>query len=66
MRKVDAGMLDVLESGGIQEATVLFDSALREREPQRPTQLRETWHFARTAGALAPTRFLHRIEQMGE
>lgn len=62
--KVDATVLDVRQVGTTQEASVLFDAVLRESEDDRPTQVREIWHFTREAGARAPTWFLDGIEQM--
>jgi len=62
--KVDAQLLDVRQIGDIQEAAVLFDAILREAREERPTQVREIWHFTRPAGSLEPKWLLEGIEQL--
>jgi len=62
--KVGAELLNVRQVGTTQHAAVLFDAILREGAEERPAQVRELWHFTRTAGALAPKWLLEGIEQL--
>lgn len=62
--KVDAELIDVRELAGVQEAVVLFDAILREAQEERPTQVREMWHFTRESRARSPRWLLEGIEQM--
>ena len=62
--KLDAELLDIREMGGQTEATVLFDSILREAVDERPLQIREIWHFVRPTNSTRPTWFLDGIQQL--
>jgi predicted lipid-binding transport protein (Tim44 family) len=62
--KLDAELLEMRESGSEWEATVLFDTILREEPQQRPHQVREIWHFTRPARSVQPTWFLDGIQQL--
>jgi predicted lipid-binding transport protein (Tim44 family) len=62
--KLDAELLDVRELDRQTEATVLFDSILREAAEERPAQIREIWHFIRPANSTRPTWFLDGIQQL--
>lgn len=62
--KVEAELLEVRDVGSDREASVLFDVVLRESAEQRPTQVRETWHFVRSKFSKQPTWFLDGIQQM--
>ncbi len=62
--KLDAELLDVRETDRQIEATVVFDSILRESAAERPVQVREIWHFIRPANSSHPTWFLDGIQQL--
>lgn len=61
---LDAELLDVREMDRQAEATVLFDSILREAVEERPVQVREIWHFIRPVNSTSPTWFLDGIQQL--
>ncbi|MCI0653444.1 MAG: Tim44-like domain-containing protein [Methylococcaceae bacterium] len=62
--KLDAELLDVREMDRQTEASVLFDSILREAVEERPVQVREIWHFVRPLNSSRPTWFLDGIQQL--
>lgn len=64
--KVEAELLEVRDAGSDREATVLFDVLLRERPEDRPSQVREVWHFVRPRNSRQPTWFLDGIQQLEE
>jgi len=64
--KVEAELLEVRDVGSDREATVLFDAILRESAGNRPTPVREIWHFVRSKSSKQPTWFLDGIQQMDD
>lgn len=62
--KVDAELLEVRDIGTEREASVLFDVILRESAEDRPTQVREIWHFVRPKASKQPTWFLDGLQQI--
>ncbi|WP_077731566.1 TIM44-like domain-containing protein [Methylocaldum sp. 14B] len=62
--KVDVELLEVRDLGSDREATVLFDVIIRESPEERPTQVREVWHFVRPKHSRQPTWFLDGIQQL--
>jgi predicted lipid-binding transport protein (Tim44 family) len=64
--KLDAELLDIREMDRQLEATVLFDSIMRESVGDRPAQVREIWHFIRPANSSRPTWFLDGIQQLDD
>jgi predicted lipid-binding transport protein (Tim44 family) len=64
--KVEAELLEVRDVGSDREASVLFDVILRESAEQRPTQVREVWHFVRSKFSKQPTWFLDGIQQVDD
>jgi predicted lipid-binding transport protein (Tim44 family) len=64
--KVEAELLEVRDLGSDREASVLFDVILRESAEERPTQVREIWHFVRSKLSKQPTWFLDGIQQMDD
>ncbi len=64
--KLEAELLEVRDAGTDWETTVLFDAILREEQDQRPTQVREIWHFVRPVNSIQPTWFLDGIQQLEE
>ena len=64
--KVEAQLLEVRDAGSDREASVLFDVILRESADERPTQVREIWHFVRSKFSKQPTWFLDGIQQMAD
>ena len=64
--KLETELLEVRDTGTDREATVLFDAILREEQDQRPTQVREVWHFTRPLNSIQPKWFLDGIQQLEE
>lgn len=62
--KLEAELLDVREVENHMEASVLFDSILRETSAERPAQVREIWHFIRPSNSPQPTWFLDGLQQL--
>ena len=60
-----AELLDVREVGGELEATVLFDSVMREDEAQA-APVKEVWHFIKAVNSTQPKWFLDGIQQLVE
>ncbi|MBU2570939.1 MAG: 39S ribosomal protein L45 [Gammaproteobacteria bacterium] len=63
---VQAELLDVRESGSELEATVLFDSLLREDIYGPEQAVREVWHFVKPRNSLQPKWYLDGIQQVEE
>lgn len=64
--KVEAELLEVQDLGDMLEATVLFDTLIREAAGQRPQQVREVWHFTRARASRQPTWHLDGIQQLAD
>lgn len=64
--KVEIELLEVRDVGSNREATVLFDTLLRELPGASPTQVREVWHFIRPKNSRQPTWFLDGIQQLDD
>ncbi|MEQ8661733.1 MAG: Tim44-like domain-containing protein, partial [Gammaproteobacteria bacterium] len=62
--KVEVELLEVQDLDDMIEATVLFDSLLREEVGSRPQQVREVWHFTRSRASTRPTWYLDGIQQL--
>ena len=62
--KLEAELLDVRDTGNHTEASVLFDSILRESSEERPAQVREIWHFIRPLHSATPTWYLDGLQQL--
>ncbi|HYE35587.1 Tim44 domain-containing protein [Methylocaldum sp.] len=62
--KIEVELLEVRDLGTDREATVLFDVIMRESPEDRPTQVREVWHFVRPKLSRQPTWFLDGIQQL--
>lgn len=61
--KVEAELLEVREVGNELEATVLFDSILRE-DGGETAQVREVWHFTKPVASQQPKWYLDGIQQL--
>lgn len=61
--KVKAELLEVQQVGSELEATVLFDSILREDDGDTE-QVREIWHFVKPVNSQQPKWFLDGIQQL--
>jgi len=64
--EVEAELLEVRDIGSDREASVLFNVVLRESDEDRPTQVRELWHFVRSKSSKQPTWFLDGIQQIND
>lgn len=64
--KLEAELLEVREVGSDLEATVMFDSFIREDANARPEQVREVWHFIKPKNSIQPKWFLDGIQQLAE
>jgi predicted lipid-binding transport protein (Tim44 family) len=69
--KLKTKLLDVKEEGGQWQASVLYDTLLREYDEQSgseakpdPQRVREVWHFIRPAQSDTPTWYLDGIQQL--
>ena len=62
--KVEAKLLDIRTIGTELEAVVLFDCIIREDTEGRAEQVREVWHFIKSANSIDPTWHLDGIQQM--
>ena len=62
--KIETELLEVRDIGPDREATVLFDVLMREASDDRPSQVREVWHFTRPRHSSQPTWFLDGIQQL--
>ncbi|MDD4913723.1 MAG: Tim44-like domain-containing protein [Methylococcales bacterium] len=62
---IKAELLDVHQEGNMLEATVLFNSVMREDDSQ-PENVREVWRFAKPANSQQPKWFLDGIQQIAE
>lgn len=63
--KLNAELLDVREVGSELEATVLFDSLMREDDGQ-DEQVKEVWHFTKPINSKQPKWYLDGIQQLAE
>jgi len=63
---VKVTLLEVREIGNELEASVLFDTLLREDEDARPQQVREVWTFTKAKNSLQPKWFLDGLQQLEE
>lgn len=61
--KVEAELLEVRQVGTELEATVLFDSILRE-DGGETAQVREVWHFTKPVASQQPKWYLDGIQQL--
>jgi predicted lipid-binding transport protein (Tim44 family) len=61
--KLNTELLDVREVGSELEATVLFDSLMREDGGQAE-QVKEVWHFTKPKSSKQPKWFLDGIQQL--
>lgn len=61
--KVNAELLEVREVGSELEATVLFDSIMRE-DDGNTERVREVWHFSKPVSSKQPKWFLDGIQQL--
>lgn len=62
--KLDAELLEVREVGSELEATVLFDSIMREDNNAQAEQVREVWHFIKPKVSIQPKWYLDGIQQL--
>ncbi len=66
--KLDAQLIDFNELTDHSEAAVLFDAVLSETDSNgqqgRANQVKELWHFIRSADSTSPTWYLDGIQQM--
>jgi len=61
---MDVQLLEVREAGSELEATVLFNTLLREDEDERPQQVREVWTFIKQKSSLEPKWYLDGLQQL--
>ncbi|WP_027148557.1 Tim44 domain-containing protein [Methylobacter tundripaludum] len=64
--KLDAELLEVREVGSELEATVLFDSIMREDSTAQAEQVREVWHFIKPKVSIQPKWYLDGIQQLAD
>lgn len=62
--KLEAELLEVREVGSDLEATVMFDSYMREDANARAEQVREVWHFIKPKNSIQPKWYLDGIQQL--
>jgi predicted lipid-binding transport protein (Tim44 family) len=62
--KLEAELLEVREIGSELEATVLFDSIMREDINAQTEQVREIWHFVKPKSNLQSKWLLDGIQQL--
>ena len=62
--KMDVQLLEIREVGAELEATVLFNTLLREEENERPQQVREVWTFIKQKNSLQPKWYLDGLQQI--
>jgi len=62
--KLDAELLEIREMGSDLEATVLFDSIMREDINAQTEQVKEIWHFIKPKNSLQPKWLLDGIQQL--
>jgi predicted lipid-binding transport protein (Tim44 family) len=62
--KLDAELLEVREVGAELEATVLFDTIMREDNAAHAQQVREIWHFVKPKVSIQPNWYLDGIQQL--
>lgn len=66
---LDSRLLEIRTSAGVIEATVMFDALMREIDEehdltQRPSQVKEVWHFIQPLNGLQPSWYLDGIQQL--
>jgi predicted lipid-binding transport protein (Tim44 family) len=64
--KVEAQLLEIREAGSRLEATVLFDTLLREEKDARPQQVREVWTFIKQKSSQQPKWYLDGLQQLDD
>lgn len=64
--KLEAELLEVREVGSELEATVLFDTIMREDSSAHAEQVREVWHFVKPKVSIQPKWYLDGIQQLAE
>lgn len=62
--KVEAELLDFRAIGSKLETVVLFDCIIREDTDGRAEQVREVWHFIKSASSADASWYLNGIQQM--
>lgn len=62
--RLDAELLEVREIGPELEATVLFDTVMREDNNAQAQQVREVWHFVKPKAGIQPNWYLDGIQQL--
>ena len=62
--KLEAELLEVREMGSDLEATVFFDSIMREDINAQTEQIKEIWHFVKPKNSLQPKWLLNGIQQL--
>lgn len=62
--KLESELLEVREIGSELEATVLFDTIMRENPSDHPEQVREVWHFTKPKNSRQPKWYLDGIQQL--
>ena len=65
VQSLKAELLDVHEEGSMLEATVLFNSVMREDDSQ-PENVREVWRFIKPVSSQQPKWFLDGIQQIAQ
>jgi len=61
---MDVQLLEIREVGAELEATVLFNTLLREDENERSQQVREVWTFIKQKNSLQPKWYLDGLQQL--
>jgi predicted lipid-binding transport protein (Tim44 family) len=64
--KLEAELLEVREVGSELQATVLFDSIMRESADAQTEQVREVWHFIKPKVSIQPKWYLDGIQQLAD
>lgn len=62
--KIEAELLEVREVGRELEATVLFDTLMREEKNAQPEQVREVWTFIKPKNNLQAKWYLDGLQQL--
>lgn len=61
---LDARVLEVGEEAGSDVVSVLFEARIVEDEDNRPSDVKELWHFIRNRGSDRPTWYLDGVQQI--
>ncbi len=64
--KLEAELLEVREVGSELQATVMFDSIMREAADAQTEQVREVWHFIKPKVSIQPKWYLDGIQQLAD